>query len=179
MPGGGFGIFNGCTTQWNSPSTNWGQQYGGVSSTSQCDTFPEKLKAGCKWRFDWFLNADNPSMTFRQITCPKALTDRTGCVRAGEVPTDNPLPTTTTTTTTTLRTSTTSTIRTTTTSSSSSIQTTTRSTTAVIPTTTSAVQTGPLAQHWEKCGGESYTGPTTCVLPWKCNYINPFYSQCL
>ncbi|KAH7357557.1 glycoside hydrolase [Pyrenochaeta sp. MPI-SDFR-AT-0127] len=81
MPGGGVGIFNGCTSQFGAPSQGWGQQYGGISSRSECDAFPEKLKAGCYWRFDWFANADNPSVSFKQVTCPKALTDKTGCVR--------------------------------------------------------------------------------------------------
>jgi hypothetical protein len=81
MPGGGVGLFNGCTTQFGAPSTGWGAQYGGISSRSQCDSFPEKLKAGCYWRFDWFKNADNPSVSFQPVTCPSALTDKTGCRR--------------------------------------------------------------------------------------------------
>lgn len=87
MPGGGFGIYNGCTNEWGTPSTGWGAQYGGISSRSQCDAFPDKLKAGCYWRFDWFMGADNPAVTFKQVTCPKALTTKTGCVRQGETPT--------------------------------------------------------------------------------------------
>ena len=87
MPGGGFGIFNGCTNEWGTPSTGWGAQYGGISSRSQCDAFPAKLKDGCYWRFDWFQGADNPAVTFKQVTCPAALTAKTGCVRQGETPT--------------------------------------------------------------------------------------------
>ncbi|ELR03609.1 hypothetical protein GMDG_06259 [Pseudogymnoascus destructans 20631-21] len=48
--------------QYSTPSTSWGAQYGGISSRSQCDAFPAALKAGCYWRFDWFQNADNPSV---------------------------------------------------------------------------------------------------------------------
>lgn len=81
MPGGGVGIFNGCTAQFGAPSTGWGQQYGGISNRSECDNFPEKLKAGCKWRFDWFKNADNPTISFKEVTCPGELTNRTGCIR--------------------------------------------------------------------------------------------------
>jgi hypothetical protein len=81
IPGGGVGIFNGCTAQFGAPSSGWGQQYGGISSRSECDNFPEKLKPGCEWRFDWFKNADNPEVSFKPVTCPKALTDKTGCVR--------------------------------------------------------------------------------------------------
>ena len=84
MPGGGFGIFNGCTAEWGTPSTGWGAQYGGVSTRSQCDAFPAALKAGCYWRFDWFQNADNPGVTFKQVTCPAALTAKSGCVRADD-----------------------------------------------------------------------------------------------
>jgi hypothetical protein len=86
MPGGGVGQFNGCTNEWGAPSGGWGQKYGGISSRSQCDSFPSKLKAGCYWRFDFFENADNPSVTFDQVTCPKELTDKTGCIRSGENP---------------------------------------------------------------------------------------------
>jgi hypothetical protein len=87
MPGGGVGMFNGCTNEWGAPSQGWGQQYGGISSRSACDSFPEKLKAGCYWRFDWFKNSDNPDVTFEEVTCPKAITDRSGCIRSGQTPT--------------------------------------------------------------------------------------------
>jgi hypothetical protein len=77
MPGGGVGIFNGtplhpspltesgheskqssntetaCTNQYGAPSNGWGDRYGGIHSQSECNSFPEKLKAGCNWRFDW------------------------------------------------------------------------------------------------------------------------------
>ncbi|TVY46961.1 putative endoglucanase type K [Lachnellula occidentalis] len=84
MPGGGFGIFNGCTAEWGTPSTGWGQQYGGISARSDCDAFPDKLKAACYWRFDWFGNSDNPGVTFEQVACPAALTAKSGCVRASD-----------------------------------------------------------------------------------------------
>lgn len=81
IPGGGVGIFNACTAQFGAPPNGWGQQYGGISSRSECESFPQKLKPGCEWRFDWFKNADNPIVSFKEVTCPKALTDKTGCVR--------------------------------------------------------------------------------------------------
>ena len=90
MPGGGFGIFNGCTAEWGTPSTGWGAQYGGVSTRSQCDAFPVALRAGCYWRFDWFQNADNPGVTFTQVECPAALTAKSGCVRANDVINEQP-----------------------------------------------------------------------------------------
>ncbi|KJA14508.1 glycoside hydrolase family 10 protein [Hypholoma sublateritium FD-334 SS-4] len=32
---------------------------------------------------------------------------------------------------------------------------------------------------WGQCGGENWTGATTCVAGWVCTYSNPYYSQCL
>ncbi|KAL2259227.1 hypothetical protein VTK26DRAFT_7175 [Humicola hyalothermophila] len=78
IPGGGVGLFDGCTPQFGGLP---GAQYGGISSRSECDSFPEPLKAGCYWRFDWFQNADNPSFTFEQVQCPDELVARTGCRR--------------------------------------------------------------------------------------------------
>ncbi|KAG1107840.1 hypothetical protein G6F42_016215 [Rhizopus arrhizus] len=81
MPGGGVGIFNGCAAQWGAPNDGWGARYGGVSSVSDCASLPSALQAGCKWRFNWFKNSDNPTMTFKEVTCPAELTTRSGCER--------------------------------------------------------------------------------------------------
>lgn len=62
-------------------SSLWGKQYGGVSSLEECDKLPAALKPGCQWRFGWFKNADNPSVSFCEVTCPKELTEITGCKR--------------------------------------------------------------------------------------------------
>ncbi|KAM3588339.1 hypothetical protein VKS41_000787 [Umbelopsis sp. WA50703] len=78
---GGVGIFNGCATQWSAPSTGWGAQYGGISSLSDCSTLPSQLQAGCQFRFGWFENADNPSVSFEQVQCPAELVQKTGCAR--------------------------------------------------------------------------------------------------
>ncbi|ORX80640.1 endoglucanase 45A [Anaeromyces robustus] len=80
MPGGGVGIFNGCSSQWNAGSDGWGQRFGGISSVSECSQLPAELRDGCKWRFDWFKNADNPAVVFERVQCPKELTDITGCI---------------------------------------------------------------------------------------------------
>ncbi|KAF9036211.1 beta-1,4-endoxylanase [Panaeolus papilionaceus] len=32
---------------------------------------------------------------------------------------------------------------------------------------------------WGQCGGQGWTGPTTCVSGYTCTYSNPFYSQCI
>ncbi|KAL2122790.1 hypothetical protein VTJ04DRAFT_3245 [Mycothermus thermophilus] len=81
MPGGGVGIFNACTDQYGAPPNGWGQRYGGISQRHECDAFPEKLKPGCYWRFDWFLNADNPSVNWRQVSCPAEIVAKSGCSR--------------------------------------------------------------------------------------------------
>ncbi|KAF8761971.1 Glycosyl hydrolase family 45 [Rhizoctonia solani] len=82
IPGGGVGIFGqGCAAQYGAPSTGWGAQYGGVSSIAECSQLPSALQAGCQWRFNWFKGADNPSVTFQQVTCPAALTISVKCIR--------------------------------------------------------------------------------------------------
>lgn len=35
------------------------------------------------------------------------------------------------------------------------------------------------AAHWAQCGGEGYSGTTTCAAPYTCTYSNAWYSQCL
>ncbi|ESK84439.1 acetyl xylan esterase [Moniliophthora roreri MCA 2997] len=54
------------------------------------------------------------------------------------------------------------------------------------PTTTSGGSTPPTnppsggtAAHWAQCGGNGWSGPTTCASPYTCTVINPYYSQCL
>ncbi|KAL5316538.1 hypothetical protein ACEPPN_015587 [Leptodophora sp. 'Broadleaf-Isolate-01'] len=84
IPGGGVGIFNGCTQEWGAPSSGWGAQYGGISSSSSCSGFPAALQAGCNWRFDWFKGADNPTVSFKQVACPAAITAKSGCTRADD-----------------------------------------------------------------------------------------------
>ncbi|KAH7016270.1 RlpA-like double-psi beta-barrel-protein domain-containing protein-containing protein [Microdochium trichocladiopsis] len=81
VPGGGVGAFDGCREQYGGPFP--GQQYGGVSLRSECDSssMPAILKGGCNWRFDWFMNADNPTVNFKQVKCPNQLTEISGCVR--------------------------------------------------------------------------------------------------
>jgi len=79
MPGGGVGIFNGCAAQWGASGDGWGERYGGLKS-NQCSSLPKELQEGCNWRFDWFKNADNPTVTFERVQCPKELTDITGCI---------------------------------------------------------------------------------------------------
>lgn len=170
MPGGGFGIFNGCTSEWGTPSTGWGAQYGGVSSRSMCDAFPAKLRDGCYWRYDWFANADNPTVSWTQVTCPAALTAKTGCVRSGEVPT-GPVSTS----------AVGGASSSSTTTKASTLVTSASSTTSKAATTTTVspgTGSGTVAQYGQ-CGGNGYTGATGCVSPYTCKYSNDWYSQCL
>ncbi|KAI1813671.1 glycoside hydrolase family 45 protein [Poronia punctata] len=82
MPGGGVGLFDGCASEFGQSLP--GEQYGGVSSRSECDGMPSSLVAGCQWRFDWFENADNPSVSFKQVACPSELTSISGCTRSDD-----------------------------------------------------------------------------------------------
>ncbi len=60
----------------------WGERYGGIHANTDCESFPAALKAGCKWRFDWFMGSDNPAVTFRAVTCPAEITAKSGCQRS-------------------------------------------------------------------------------------------------
>lgn len=81
MPGGGLGLFDGCTSQFGGIP---GAQYGGISTRDECEQMPDMLKDGCYWRFDWFNNADNPDLTFEQVQCPDELTAITNCKRSDD-----------------------------------------------------------------------------------------------
>ncbi|UJR25892.1 hypothetical protein I4U23_007240 [Adineta vaga] len=81
IPGSGWGYSsNGCSQQFGG-SYLWGNQFGGLTNRANCSNLPIVLRRGCYWRFDWFMNANNPSARFKQVSCPTALTDKTGCVR--------------------------------------------------------------------------------------------------
>ena len=43
IPGGGVGIFNGCSVQYGAPNDGWGQRYGGVSNVGECGQLPGDL----------------------------------------------------------------------------------------------------------------------------------------
>jgi len=84
LPGGGVGIYNGCTDQYGAPADGWGSRYGGVSSASDCSTLPSQLQSGCNFRFNWYENADNPSVSISQVQCPNSIVAITSCRRADE-----------------------------------------------------------------------------------------------
>jgi Glycosyl hydrolase family 45/Fungal cellulose binding domain len=158
IPGGGFGIFNGCTQEFGTPSTGWGAQYGGVASRSQCGAFPAALKDGCYWRFDWFQGADNPGVTFKQVSCPAEITAKTGCVRADDSSMGKSSGSGS--------------------NSGGGKQTTTTSAAPAATTTTSSAN-GAAQAKYGQCGGIGWAGPTACVAGTTCRYGNDWYSQCL
>jgi acetylxylan esterase len=60
--------------------------------------------------------------------------------------------------------------------------TTTSSATPSGPATTSTAPTQPsgcAAARWGQCGGNGYAGCKACASPYKCNFVNDWYSQCL
>lgn len=60
MPGGGFGLFDACTSEWGATTAIWGARYGGPS-TDTCAAFPPQLKTGCDFRWGWFKGTSNPT----------------------------------------------------------------------------------------------------------------------
>ncbi|KAG7001494.1 endoglucanase type K [Physcia stellaris] len=78
MPGGGFGLFDACTREWNATPDLWGQTYGGIA-TNTCASFPQKLQAGCGFRWDWFMGADNPTVDYKVVACPAEIVQKSGC----------------------------------------------------------------------------------------------------
>jgi len=84
IPGGGVGIFNGCSVIYGAPTDGWGKRYGGVDSEAQCEQLPAELQKGCKWRWTFLNGADNPPMEFKRVKCPKEILEKTDCVRKDE-----------------------------------------------------------------------------------------------
>jgi hypothetical protein len=35
-----------------------------------------ELAAGCKWFVDWFQVADNPALTYKEVSCPEELSGK-------------------------------------------------------------------------------------------------------
>lgn len=84
IPGGGFGIFDGCTKQWGASEATWGARYGGVMTAKiSCSGLPSQLKAGCEWQNEHWGN--NPSIeSFWRVKCPATLTSKSACRRTDE-----------------------------------------------------------------------------------------------
>ncbi|KAL6705517.1 hypothetical protein ACN47E_006634 [Coniothyrium glycines] len=81
IPGGNTTSSNACAKQYGVNQAVFGENLSGVSSIEDCNNLPENLKAGCRWRFDWYKDAAFPSAKFRRVVCPADITNKTGCVR--------------------------------------------------------------------------------------------------
>jgi hypothetical protein len=83
IPGGGVGLFNGCSRQWG--TNDLGEQYGGFLADCTTGTRAQKKECvrlkcmnipagsarnGCLWFVDWFEIADNPNFTSEPTNCP-------------------------------------------------------------------------------------------------------------
>nr|CCJ09454.1 glycoside hydrolase family 45 protein [Phaedon cochleariae] len=80
MPGGGVGIFTlGCSSQWGTPPSGWGEEIGGVQTEEECNQLPGDLQEGCKFRFRYLEGVPNPNVAFQQVRCPSELVALTGC----------------------------------------------------------------------------------------------------
>ncbi len=99
VPGGGVGLLDACSKQWG--TKDLGEQYGGfflacqksndfdyakskACAKAKCDSvFANKpeLRAGCEWFTDWFGAPDNPALTYKEVTCPDAITQNSGLTR--------------------------------------------------------------------------------------------------
>ncbi|KAK3306133.1 carbohydrate-binding module family 1 protein [Chaetomium strumarium] len=44
---------------------------------------------------------------------------------------------------------------------------------------TSTTASGCAASQWAQCGGNNFSGCTSCAAPYTCKYINDWYSQCV
>lgn len=82
IPGGGVGMYNGCSRQWG--TSDLGEQFGGFLADCtgshadkkdcvrrECMKIPAgAARDGCIWFVDWFEVADNPKFTSQQTDCP-------------------------------------------------------------------------------------------------------------
>jgi hypothetical protein len=91
IPGGGVGANNACTSngkQWG--SADIGSQSGGMlagcSANTSCVTTKCQaafgsmplLLAGCEWFTGWFGAADNPNIVYQKVSCPAAISAKSG-----------------------------------------------------------------------------------------------------
>jgi hypothetical protein len=84
IPGGNTTEHDGCARQYGVDQKVFGENHSGVGSSEDCDRLPEALRDSCKWRFDWFQDAQYPSANFKRINCPAELTEKSNCVRNDE-----------------------------------------------------------------------------------------------
>ncbi|HET9929384.1 MAG TPA: hypothetical protein VFQ35_01800 [Polyangiaceae bacterium] len=99
IPGGGVGDFDACSSSWGTSSL--GERYGGfflacqkqngfnhdvskACAKDKCQSvFANKpdLLRGCLFFTDWFNAPDNPALVFKEVTCPAAITNKSGLKR--------------------------------------------------------------------------------------------------
>ncbi|ROT37802.1 hypothetical protein SODALDRAFT_344699 [Sodiomyces alkalinus F11] len=160
MPGGGLGLFDGCTPQFGFQFP--GNRYGGTTSRSQCSELPASLQEGCYWRYDWFRDADNPDVNWRRVQCPAQLTNISGCRRQDDgnypvfdVPSPSPPPT--------------------------NPPPTNPPPTNPPPTNpppSTPPPSGSPVEVWGQCNSQDWPAPRPCVSGTSCVELNPWYSQC-
>lgn len=103
-PGGGVGLFDACSFQWDVATAELGATYGGFMThcqqqnvgadhqqLKQCvlgrcaAVFDEpglaELAAGCEWYVQWYEVADNPNLRYQEVACPAAIVARSGIDR--------------------------------------------------------------------------------------------------
>ncbi|WAS96913.1 hypothetical protein [Nannocystis punicea] len=101
-PGGGVGLFDACSYQWNVNTSELGATYGGFMTfcqqqggdheqIKQCvlgrcaAVFDEpglaELAAGCEWYVQWYEAADNPNLHYQEVPCPPQLVAISGIDR--------------------------------------------------------------------------------------------------
>jgi len=85
LAGGGVGDFNkGCRNQWG---TDWGKQYGGVSTEQDCCKMPASLRSSCLFRFTVFGNNPSLASASKRVRCPVGIIDRSGSQRQDDAQT--------------------------------------------------------------------------------------------
>ncbi|KAF2712035.1 glycoside hydrolase family 45 protein [Pleomassaria siparia CBS 279.74] len=84
IPGGNTTSHDACARQFGVDQNVFGQTNTGVGSIDDCENLPEQLQAGCRWRYDWLLDASYPSANFKRVACPVELTKITGCSRTDD-----------------------------------------------------------------------------------------------
>ncbi|KAF2464872.1 uncharacterized protein BDR25DRAFT_241221 [Lindgomyces ingoldianus] len=81
IPGGNTTSHDACANQFGVSQNVFGETNSGVKSIDDCENLPKAMQPGCRWRFDWFKDAQYPSATFARVICPAVLSDKTECKR--------------------------------------------------------------------------------------------------
>ena len=166
IPGAGAGIFTqGCPNQYG--AYNFGAQYGGVSNSNECDNLPNPQKAGCKWRFDWFKNADNPSVTYKSVACPASIINISGCVNKNSADT---LPS--------LTIPSVKPVSAPTVPDPKPVLSPTIPDPKPVLNPTIPTSNKECSKEWLQCDGKNFSGNKCCIDPLKCIFVNDYWSSC-